>query len=312
MIISSKKCLPPKKLAPQTKQTGFTLIEVVIAMSIMAFLTVMVSQSMRRSAEFKTKVQKNIDQRSAINSAMRIIERDINLAFHYQDVNSEVLKEIEKKKKANTGGGTAQPGPDGQLGTADDIPPKGTGNPNSPIYQNFKIRQILNHTAFQGTKDSIHFTNLNNITIQPGEKVSDQQEVGYYVKSCKSLSNPDVPTKCLWRRTSPYIDDKVDEGGTDTVLIEGVKKFELRYFGKEKEDWVDNWESTTENDDALKNKFPSAVEVTLTVEQNKKEVSAIRVVALRFPNNMDAATSQTKQIDNDAPGEVDYSKGGGN
>src|SRR5690606_22958188 len=95
------------------KSSGFTLIEVVIAMTIMAFLTVMVAQSMRRSADFKGKVQRNIDQRSAINSAMRIIERDINLAYHYQDVNTEVLKAIENKKSAVAPPG-GQPGQQGQ------------------------------------------------------------------------------------------------------------------------------------------------------------------------------------------------------
>jgi prepilin-type N-terminal cleavage/methylation domain-containing protein len=261
------------------KKNGFTLLEVIIAMTIMAFLTVMVSQSMRKSADFKTKIQKNIDQRSAINSAMRIIERDINLAFHYQDVNTEVLKEIEKKKKI---------APPRKPGTPPPPPPPPGSPPAPPIYENFKIREIPNYTAFVGTKNAVNFTNLNNIAVQPGERVSDQQEVGYSVKSCKSLANPEEPTKCLWRRTSSYADDKVDEGGTESVMIEGVTKFELRYFGKEKEDWVDAWDSTAKSDDTLKDKFPSAVEVTLTVEQNKKEVSAIRVIALRFPNNLEA------------------------
>lgn len=293
------------------KRNGFTLIEVVIAMTIMAFLTVMVSQAMRRSADFKSKVQKNIDQRSAISSAMRILERDINLAFHYQDVNTEVLKEIEKKKK-----GTGNQAKTGQQQSGQSGPPQGQRQSQSgqggqnQMYANFKIREIKYHTAFTGAKDSIHFTNLNNITVQPGQRVSDQQEVGYFVKSCKSLSNPDVSTKCLWRRTSPYLDDKVDEGGTESVLIEGVKKFELRYFGKEKEDWVDSWDSTSESDDTIKGKFPSAVEVTLTVEQNKKEISAIRVVALRFPNNIDATTTNQQQpqapLGGDGPSDVDY------
>lgn len=259
------------------KKNGFTLLEVIIAMSIMAFLTVMVSQSMRRSADFKQKIQKSIDQRSAINSAMRIIERDINLAFHYQDVNTEVLKEIEKKKKA------APPGTPPPVNP----PPTPPGGIVKPVYDNFKIRDIHNYTAFIGLKDSINFTNLNNIAVQPGEKVSDQQEIGYSVKSCKSLANPDTSTQCLWRRTSSYVDEKIEEGGTESVMIEGVKKFELRYFGKEKEDWVDSWDSSSKGDDLLKNKFPSAVEVTLTVEQNKKEISAIRVIALRFPNNLE-------------------------
>lgn len=289
-------------------QKGFTLIEVVIAMTIMAFLTVMVSQSMRRSTEFKSKVQKNIDQRSAINSAMRIIERDINLAFHYQDINTEVLKEIEKKKKSGGSGGNRKPGPDGKLNTPDDIiEPANANAANGAIYENFKVREIPNHTQFLGAKESLHFTNLNNVTVQPGEKVSDQQEVGYFVRNCKSLADPDTSTKCLWRRTSPYIDDKVDEGGTETVLIENVKKFEMRYFGKEKEDWVESWDSSSENgDDTLKNKFPSAVEVTLTVEQNKKEVSAIRVVALRFPNNIEPAGAPQQQ-NGQGPSDVDFS-----
>jgi len=294
-------------MPPLKNQKGFTLIEVVIAMTIMAFLTVMVSQSMRRSADFKSKVQKNIDQRSAINSAMRIIERDINLAFHYQDINTEVLREIEKKKKSGGTGGK-KPGPDGKLGTADDIvDPAGATAASGAIYENFKVREIPNNTLFLGAKESIHFTNLNNVTVQPGEKVSDQQEVGYFVRNCKSLADPDTSTKCLWRRTSPYIDDKVDEGGTETVLIENVKKFEMRYFGKEKEDWVESWDSSSENgDDTLKNKFPSAVEVTLTVEQNKKEVSAIRVVALRFPNNIEPAGAPQQQ-NGQGPTDVDFS-----
>lgn len=309
------------------RESGFTLIEILIAMTIMAFLTVMVSQSMRRSADFKSKVQKNIDQRSAINSAMRIIERDINLAFHYQDVHTEVMKEIEKKKKAlraggqgnqgnqagNQGGGLGgNPGTPGNPGNRGNQGNQGNLNPNAPIYRNFKIREVPNYTAFKGTKNAIHFTNINNITVQPGEKVSDQQEVGYFVKSCKSLANPDVTSQCLWRRTSPYLDDKVDEGGSEVVLIEGVKKFELRYFGKEKEDWVETWDSTPEGgDEVIRNKFPSAVEVTLTVEQNKREISAIRVVALRFPNNPEDQNTQGQPqqtpLDGGGPSEVDYS-----
>jgi prepilin-type N-terminal cleavage/methylation domain-containing protein len=284
------------------KKNGFTLLEVIIAMTIMAFLTVMVSQSMRRSADFKTKIQKSIDQRSAINSAMRIIERDINLAFHYQDINTEVLKEIEKKKRnagTGAGGATGATGATGSQGTAGASGATGATGVNGtppPIYENFKIREIPNYTGFIGTKTSINFTNLNNIAVQPGEKVSDQQEVGYSVKPCKSLAQPDKTSPCLWRRTSSYADDKIDEGGTESVMIEGVKKFELRYFGKEKEDWVDAWDSTAKSDDTLKDKFPSAVEVTLTVEQNKKELSAIRVIALRFPNNRETTDASNPNL----------------
>ncbi len=295
---------------------GFTLIEVVIAMTIMAFLTIMVSQSMRRSADFKEKVQRNIDHRSAVNSAMRIIERDINLAYHYQDVNTEVLKAIESKKSTPQTNNQNQNQP-GQTNQSGGQRPRSVGNQGQPNNQpgqatqgyDLKIREIPNHTAFIGARDSIHFTNLNNVTVQPGKQSSDQQEVGYFVRSCRRLKSPDESTRCLWRRTSDYIDDKVDEGGHESILIEGVTKFELRYFGKEKEDWVDSWDSTSE-DAAIKNKFPSAVEVTLTIEQNNREISAISVIPLRFPNNLEDDQQKTQTLGQEAPPPPNFPGGG--
>lgn len=274
-------------IKPRPNNKGFTLIEVVISMAILAFLTLMMNQAIKRGTDFKKKTQKNIDQRSILDAAMRIIERDINLAFHYQDINTEVLKEVEKKKKEKPvtppkGTPGAPPSPPQPPTPA---PPPGT--PTPPIYPDFKIREIPIYTVFLGGPASIHFTNLNNISDQPTAMNGDQQEVGYYVQSCKKIDDPDFTGKCLWRRTSNVIDSKVDEGGQASVLLAGIKKFELRYFGKQKEDWVNSWKSDGKEDESLKGFFPQAVEVTLIIEDNKKELTAIRVIPLRFPNNIE-------------------------
>ncbi len=271
---------------------GFTLIEILLAMTILAFMTLMITQGLRRGAEFKTKNQRNIDQRALLNNAMRLIERDINMAFHYQDITKEVLEEV--KKSGQQTAATPQPG-------TTPTPPAGTPTPGvqgaqpgvqqKPKYE-FKIRDIPNYTQFLGEKQSLHFTNLNGMPTTGEELSGDQQEVGYYLKSCRSLTEPVTSSQCLWRRTSGYVDDKTDEGGEDTVILEGVKRFELRYFGKQKEDWVEKWRTDEQGDDLTKNNFPEAVEVTLTIEKDKRELSAIRVIALRFPNNSDKKTTQ--------------------
>ena len=263
---------------------GFTLIEVLIAMTILAFLTVAVTQSLRRGADFKKKIQKGIDKRAAINSAMRMIERDINLAFHYQDFTTEVLTQL--KNTTIQGPTPTPPQVPGQPTTKPNpFPGQAPGTPNQP-YAQLKIRPIPNYTMFIGDKNSIHFTNLNNISVQGDQNYGDQQEVGYFLKSCHSVDGK-ITSQCLWRRTSPVVDDDVTKGGEEAVLIENVKRFDLRYFGKEKEDWVDHWHSDGKEDLNLKDKFPQAVEVTLTIEQDKREVSAIRVIPLRFSNNKD-------------------------
>lgn len=271
------------------KNSGFTLIEVLIAMTILAFLTVSVVQTIRRGVDFKKKIQSNIDERTTLSSAMRMIERDINLAFHYQDISKEVLTQLKQSgvpKPGGTGtpGSTDGSGDQGGAGRPVGTPPSGT--PSTNPYQDIKVRDIPNYTAFIGDKNSLHFTNLNNISSQGDQNYGDQEEVGYFVKSCKSLDGKNT-SDCLWRRSSPIVDDDVTKGGNETVLLEGVKRFELRYFGKEKEDWVDHWHSDGKEDAALKNKFPQAVEVTITLEKNKKETSAIRVIPLRFPNNQE-------------------------
>ena len=63
---------------------GFTLLELLLAMSLMAFLSVMTMQSIQRALKTKAKLQKNIDLQSSIRDALRVMERDIQLAFHYR------------------------------------------------------------------------------------------------------------------------------------------------------------------------------------------------------------------------------------
>lgn len=281
------------KSNPTKAQRGFTLIEVLLAMTILAFITLMVTQGIRRGADFKSKNQRNIDQRALLNSAMRIIERDINMAFHYQDITKEVLQEVKKA-------GQATPPPQQQQDPTKPNPTQPPANPNGveqkPKYE-FKIREIPNYTNFLGEKDSLNFTNLNGTPTAGEQLAGDQQEVGYFVKSCKSLATGNS-TQCLWRRTASYVDEKIDEGGEDIVILEGVKRFTLRYFGKQKEDWVERWRTDEQGDDLTKGNFPEAVEVTLTIEKEKRELSAIRVIPLRFPNNIEKkSTTQNPTSD---------------
>ena len=69
---------------------GFTLIEVLIAMMILATLSVLTAQSISRSIRDKARIQNNIDNASSLEIAFKIIERDIQMTFNFRDVQYEV------------------------------------------------------------------------------------------------------------------------------------------------------------------------------------------------------------------------------
>ena len=107
-------------------------------------------------------------------------------------------------------------------------------------------------------------------------------------------------------RASTVLDDEVKEGGTETVLLENVEKFSLRYLmpGGDEPNWVDAWNSTEKDRADTTNKFPLAVEVTLAYKLPKvfkDQVDAKEIVyektlvaQIRFPNNVDTKDETKK------------------
>lgn len=259
------------------KSSGFTLIEVMIAITILATLTVFTAQSIQSALQTSRKYREQIDEASELRDVLRIMENDINLAFHYRDIHKEISDEL---KKSSPEEGQNAP------------PPGGQERPNL--------------TEFQGEKDALHFTTLANVRTLMDAKESDQAEVGYYLKSCKAGPNSQGSSNCLWRRLSHVIDDKVNEDGRAIVLLKNVQSFKLRYIGQKTEEeeepqWLDRWMSGVSGDARTKDKFPSAVEIEIVVNRKvgQKTVpqSMSSIAAIRFPNNK-VEKPKTENTDN--------------
>ena len=114
--------------------------------------------------------------------------------------------------------------------------------------------------------------------------------MGYFLKSCKLRHNKEKRTECLWRRINPIIDNEVEKDGTESVILEHVTKFELRYLGPNTDgEWIKEWKSNQKNDAKTSGLFPYAVEITLAYHDksnpNEKPVEMTLVASLRFPNN---------------------------
>lgn len=266
---------------------GFTLLEMLIVLMLLAGITIMTGQAINKAVRTKGKIQAEIEQTSVMRDVLRIMERDINMSFHYRNVHYEMLKKI----KDESSGQATTPNPNIQNPLLPPPPPP----PNPPPTSTNPLVELKeppkNYTQFLGESDSLYFTSLSHVRTLHDSQESDQCEIGYFLKNCRTRG-PEKESKtssCLWRKESVFIDDDLQKGGIEIPLLENIEKFELLYFGEEKEGWQKTWRTDEKGSEDIRNRFPQAVQIKLTVKDkdanSKKKYSMVMVAALRFPNN---------------------------
>lgn len=261
------------------KSLGFTLVEVMITITILGTLTVLAAQAIQQAIKAKGKLQSQIDDVSRMRDAVRLMERDINLAYHYRDIEIEMLALVKKQ---------------GQTQTSQDPNAVPTPTPTPPAEAR-EVPRIDPETHLVGTNETLNFVTMNNARTVRNTKQADFIEIGYSLKDCKNLREDQGSSKCLWRRSTPYVDLDVTKGGDEVVLMENVSEFKLRYIGKGKQDWVNDWRTDAQGDGATKGKFPQAIEISVTVNKKEgtknKKYSMQVVVPIHFPNNPEETTN---------------------
>lgn len=257
-------------------QGGFTLLEVILAVTILSTLTILSTQVISRALKARTKIQSEVDDVSALRDSMRMIRSDISLAYHHRDFEKEI-HDLAAKPKAAAGAGIAPP-------PTAPPPPRQTkrGDPT---------------THFIGSETEVNFVTMNSGRTISNITQADFAEVGYSLKSCSNLTTKQA-SQCLYRRTQVLLDDDVKTGGNEIVMLENVTEFKVRYIGETKQDWVSVWNSSSQSSDGgTRDLFPDAVEVSLTIEREiekkMKTYSMQLVVPVHFPNNAEKTSTTT-------------------
>ena len=69
---------------------AFTLLEVILALTILSTMALISTQALTRALRARTKIQAEVDDISALRDSLRMIRSDINLAFHHRDFEKEL------------------------------------------------------------------------------------------------------------------------------------------------------------------------------------------------------------------------------
>lgn len=256
-------------------KNGFTLLEVILAVTILSTLTLLSTQVISRALKARTKIQAEVDDVSALRDSMRMIKTDINLAFHHRDFEKEIQDLV------------AKPTTPLRPGVTNPLPPPRQTKREDPT------------TQFIGTDSEVNFVTMNSGRTISDIVQADFVEVGYSLKSCTNLTTKQA-SQCLYRRTQNLLDENVKTGGNEIVMLENVTEFKLRYIGETKQDWVSTWNSAPSSSDAgTRNLFPDAVEISLSIEREiekkTKTYSMQFVVPVHFPNNADKSPASSSQ-----------------
>lgn len=122
-------------------------------------------------------------------------------------------------------------------------------------------------TNFIGERDQLTFSSLAHERLYTDAKECDQMVVEYSVKS--STERGARGRMDLVRRENPLAQDRIDRGGSEDVLFEGIKRLELSYWDSNRKDWVDEWDTRRSEQKSI---LPTRVRITLVaLDENGRE-----------------------------------------
>jgi len=114
--------------------------------------------------------------------------------------------------------------------------------------------------------DTLNFVSFAHRRTVRDSHESDQCEVGYY-----GAADPDdASVTNLIRRESPIIDDEPTRGGHRLILARNVVEFDLSFYEREQQDWVDEWD-TTQASTGHPDRLPDQVRILLTVREGRDQ-----------------------------------------
>lgn len=283
-----------------SNQKGLTLLELLIAISLMAILSITTTQMLRKSTVQTKKLTSGIDNINHLRAAMNIIKNDASKAVNFRDLNLFLYNEAQKERVKRYDSRVKtwveelnkndKPTPVATVANLTDAQ-------KSKMIEDGVVKPELGkeeaeviHTHFVGDKEKVYFTTSSGIRFRSNDKISDLMEVGYFLRTCKSRRTKKQESKCLWRSVSYNLDEDVTKGGKESVLIENVETAEFKYLSfnaenikKDNANWVESWDSRNSGDRTTGGAFPAAVSLSLTIKipnKNTKDKDKLKIERL--------------------------------
>jgi prepilin-type N-terminal cleavage/methylation domain-containing protein len=251
--------------ARQFRGRGFTIIELILALSMVAIVALTLYQSLRVAFRSRDAAMAAVEPARTIDLAMRFIQEDLQNAIAPNAATSS-----DDSTTAGTTSGTISGGITGAL------PSLGTGTgPGAQAGTSLTLNITYNTGTtyilagpFEGVQstggngqeadDMVFYTTSDSTDHVDGNGDLKQVELTVLPVSTSSGASDNV----LVRRTTRNLLSEVPVPSDDEVLCRGVVGFTVQYFDGTA--WNPTWDSTIED-----NTLPAAVQITLSIRRPK-------------------------------------------
>jgi len=221
-------------------KSGFTLLEVLVSVAIMAMIMMLIWSTQSQSLNSKDRIEKRDMVYQQGRVALQKIVDDLTMAF--------------LAKKSGTAAAAAETG----TAPATSVVEVTT----QPRWVTFLIGED------GGERDTIRFTSFSHMRLFSGAKESDQCKLMYEVTP--SQEERDVLN--LTRAAIPWLDAETEVKSTPLVLASSVRDFDLEYYDDRKEEWGKTWNTETID---YAGRLPKAVRITLSLADPDDEEKSI-------------------------------------
>ena len=128
--------------------------------------------------------------------------------------------------------------------------------------------QFIGRSGMGGAQlDMATFTHRR---LRRGSHEGDACEVGYHLSERRGSGQTGMD---LMRREQARIDTDPQHGGVLDVMIPNVRRFELKYFDKQIDQWVDMWDTTQAT--GQPGRLPTRVRVLIAIEEGENRTERV-------------------------------------
>lgn len=240
---------------------GFTLIEVLISVLILSFISLGIYQATTEAYHLRDVLSTEGEFYNGIRLAMDILGRDVSAIY------SPTLSKAPDAQ------------PSGRPPDAPNLPDpefaavlQTDAGRTTQFWLPASEKTGLRPSHFIGAETKLSFVSLSHVRIYRDAPESVFAKVSYEI--VRDEENRDFPdaqnTMKLVRTVSTNAfddDDRRDRQHQHKhTLLHGIKKLRFRYWSKEKEEKGRGWQTSWDNDkEDMKEKFPDIIEVTVEV-----------------------------------------------
>ena len=227
MTRKSPRAFKPRGQKFSGREAGLTLLEVMIAMALLAFISIAIYQATSRSFELNFKLGAESNDYSALVLSLQAVESDLSQVF------TPIMESMPAK------------------------PDQTATQFWSPGVRSDGLRRA----RFKGDKEHLTFITNSNRRVEADSPQSDFVKISWEVEKNNS-GNYSLIRSADW--DIYHYEENTAAKPTKVTLVDNLASVKFSYYRKENKTWEDNWDS--ENPYAKPgNRYPELISLKVEV-----------------------------------------------